>query len=390
MGQLEQQLLNQLKPTLGRLCACREEALERFERLGLPAFCSENYQRTDLSTMLEGNWRIQAPVYQSNLEHIQLPVGAFSGMLSDFNGELPSIPSTNDDALQALTMGVDAQAFLIYLPKDCRLSTPIEVTALLESQDAILAPSRFVLILEDGAQAEIVSRDRNISQTNSLGLQSVEIYLSKGAKLNYTDIEDSVELARRISTCHLYQEEGSDANISFISLRSGKTRNNYYCNLAGERASLSLSGIVINSGGGHVDNYSYISHSVPHCTSNELFKYVLSDHSYGIFTGRILVAKDAQKTEAYQNNRNLLLSPDARMQAKPQLEIYADDVRCSHGMTTGQLSQDALFYMRQRGIEKSEAKRLLSIAFAEDVLALIEREELRDALREEVAVRFAQ
>lgn len=390
MGQIEQSLIERLKPSLGYLCPCREEALRRFESLGLPAFRSENYQRTDLSAMLEGDWRIQAPSYESNLEQIQLPEGTFAGMLSDYMDDLPCVPSRHHDALQALAMGLDAQAFLIYLPKGSSLSQPIEVSALLDAQDSVLAPSRFVLVLEEGATAEIVSRDINRSKAVSLGLQSVEVYLHKGAKLQYTDIEDSLEQARRISTFHLYQEEDSDAKVSFLSLRAGKTRNNYYCDLAGEQASLSLSGIVINSGESHVDNHSYISHSVPHCTSNELFKYVLSDRSYGVFTGRILVAKDAQKTEAYQNNRNLLLSPEARMQAKPQLEIYADDVRCSHGMTTGQLSEDALFYMRQRGIAKSEAKRLLSIAFAEDVLALIEREELRDALREQVAERFAQ
>ena len=131
----------------------------------------------------------------------------------------------------------------------------------------------------------------------------------------------------------------------------------------------------------HTDNFSFIEHAVPHCTSDELFKYILLDESRGVFTGRILVAQDAQKTQAYQNNRNLLLSPSARMQSKPQLEIYADDVKCSHGMTTGQLSEDALFYMRQRGIALQEAKLMLSNAFAADVLKRIPEEELSEHLR---------
>ena len=113
------------------------------------------------------------------------------------------------------------------------------------------------------------------------------------------------------------------------------TRNNYSVTLAEERADLKVSGFVLTAGKAHADNFSYIEHAVPHCTSDELFKYVLRDDSRGVFTGRILVAQDAQKTQAYQNNRNLLLSPTARMQSKPQLEIYADDVKCSHGMTTG-------------------------------------------------------
>ena len=152
---------------------------------------------------------------------------------------------------------------------------------------------------------------------------------------------------------------------------------------------MQLGGFVVNSDKEHTDNFSFISHSVPHCTSTELFKYVLRDDSYGVFTGRILVAIDAQKTQADQTNNNLLLSKTARMQAKPQLEIYADDVKCSHGMTTGQLSEQALFYMQQRGIAKDEAKRLLSIAFSEDVLLHLDREELRDEVRELIAERFA-
>ena len=170
-----------------------------------------------------------------------------------------------------------------------------------------------------------------------------------------------------------------------MTLARGVTRNNYYISLAEEEADLKVSGFALSKDKGHADNFSYIEHAVPHCTSDELFKYILLGDSRGVFTGRILVAQDAQKTQAYQNNRNLLLSPTARMQSKPQLEIYADDVKCSHGMTTGQLSPEALFYMQQRGIPREEAKLMLSHAFAEDVLERIPLDEEAEAIREHIA-----
>lgn len=367
----------------------RAEALGRFAELGLPRYRSENYQRTDLEAMLSEAWEYGTAEYSCNAEELALPVGAYFGDLSKFSGKLPTLKSTEQDALAQLVKGLNEEAILLYLPSGAKVEKPFEFESFLMANGRVLEARRIVIVLGEGAEFEMTVRERNVGEHVSMSLQSLEIYLSRSAKLSYTDIEQTSELSRRISTLHLYQEGESDANINFISLNNGKTRNNYYCDLAGEYANLSLGGFVLNSDKEHTDNFSFISHSVPHCTSNELFKYVLRDESYGVFTGRILVAIDAQKTQAYQTNNNLLLSKAAKMQAKPQLEIYADDVKCSHGMTTGQLSEDAIFYMQQRGIAKDEAKRLLAIAFSEDVLLLLERDELRDEVRELIAARFA-
>lgn len=366
-----------------------QEALERFLALGLPKFRSENYQRTDLAAMLSEDWEYGQAEYTGNMEDLGLPQGAFMGYARDFGSALPQLSSAEDDALAQLVKGLCPDAWVIYLPKGTKAERPYEVEAFLMANGRVLEARRIVLILEEEATFEMIVRERNVGEHPSMSLQSLEIYLGERAKLNYTDIEQTSSLSRRISTLHLYQQAESDANINFYSLTNGKTRNNYYCDLAGEGANLSLGGFVLNSDKEHTDNFSFISHSVPHCTSNELFKYVLRDDSYGVFTGRILVALDAQKTQAYQTNNNLLLSKTAKMQAKPQLEIYADDVKCSHGMTTGQLSEQAIFYMQQRGIAKAEAKRLLSIAFAEDVLQLLEREALQDEIRQLIAEGFA-
>lgn len=385
MSSITDRLLS-LKPNPS---AEQKNALDKFLELGLPLYRSENYQRTDLSAMLDEAWEYGSAEYSDNRDEITLPEGAYLGNLKHSPIALKSIKSLAQDPIAQLVQGLNEEATLLYLPKGARIEKPYEVESFLMSNGRVLEARRVIIVLDEGASLEMLVKERNVGDHVSMSLQSIEIYLSKGAKLSYTDLEQTSELSRRISTLHLHQEEESDANINFFSLTNGKTRNNYHCDLAGEGANLQLGGFVVNSDKEHTDNFSFISHSVPHCTSTELFKYVLRDDSYGVFTGRILVAIDAQKTQAYQTNNNLLLSKTARMQAKPQLEIYADDVKCSHGMTTGQLSEQALFYMQQRGIAKDEAKRLLSIAFSEDVLLHLNREELRDEVRELIAERFA-
>ena len=385
MSSITDRLLS-LKPNPS---AEQKNALDKFLELGLPLYRSENYQRTDLSAMLDEAWEYGSAEYSDNRDEITLPEGAYLGNLKQSPIALKSIKSLAQDPIAQLVQGLNEEATLLYLPKGARIEKPYEVESFLMSNGRVLEARRVIVVLDEGASLEMLVKERNVGDHVSMSLQSIEIYLSKGAKLSYTDLEQTSELSRRISTLHLHQEEESDANINFFSLTNGKTRNNYHCDLAGEGANLQLGGFVVNSDKEHTDNFSFISHSVPHCTSTELFKYVLRDDSYGVFTGRILVAIDAQKTQAYQTNNNLLLSKTARMQAKPQLEIYADDVKCSHGMATGQLSEQALFYMQQRGIAKDEAKRLLSIAFSEDVLLHLDREELRDEVRELIAERFA-
>ena len=173
-----------------------------------------------------------------------------------------------------------------------------------------------------------------------------------------------------------------------ITLTNGLTRNNYYVELEGEYAETTLCGLSVLDKEQQLDTYTHITHAKPHGTSNELFKNVLNDRAVGAFSGRILVNEGADKTSAYQTNRNLCATREAHMYSKPQLEIYADDVKCSHGMTTGQLDENALFYMRSRGIPADEARMLLSVAFMADVIDTIRVEALRDRLHQLVEKRF--
>ena len=367
----------------------REAAYDAFARLGLPRFKSENYQRTDLPTIFSEDWKLHlvdgAPYWASQA----FAPGIFIGALSDFVRLHPEVAQEYygriapiaTDGLVALNTLFASEGLVIYLPRGAKVPGHIELSYILPRLAGHISVERALIILEDEAEATLHFRDCPEEGGRALALRTIEVYVGRRARFSLIEREESPATNVRVSSLYLRQMQESVVDLSGVILRNGVTRNNYFVTLAEERADLKISGFVLTADQAHADNFSYIEHAVPHCTSDELFKYVLRDDSRGVFTGRILVAQDAQKTEAYQNNRNLLLSPSARMQSKPQLEIYADDVKCSHGMTTGQLSSDALFYMRQRGISLEEARLMLSNAFAEDVVARIPVEDIAGDLR---------
>ena len=367
----------------------REAAYDAFARLGLPRFKSEDYQRTDLPSIFSEDWKLHlvdgAPYWASQA----FAPGIFIGALSDFvrfHPELAQeyygrIAPIATDGLVALNTLFAAEGLVIYLPRGAKIPGHIELSYILPRLAGHISVERALIILEDEAEATLHFRDCPEEGGRALALRTIEVYVGRRARFSLIEREESAATNVRVSSLYVRQMQESVVDLSGVTLRNGVTRNNYFVTLAEERADLKISGFVLTADQAHVDNFSYIEHAVPHCTSDELFKYVLRDDSRGVFTGRILVAQDAQKTQAYQNNRNLLLSPSARMQSKPQLEIYADDVKCSHGMTTGQLSSDALFYMRQRGISLEEARLMLSNAFAEDVVARIPVEDIAGDLR---------
>ena len=367
----------------------REAAYDAFARLGLPRFKSEDYQRTDLPTIFSEDWKLHlvdgAPYWASQA----FAPGIFIGALSDFVRLHPEVAQEYygriapiaTDGLVALNTLFAAEGLVIYLPRGAKIPGHIELSYILPRLAGHISVERALIIFEDEAEATLHFRDCPEEGGRALALRTIEVYVGRRARFSLIEREESPATNVRVSSLYVRQMQESVVDLSGVTLRNGVTRNNYFVTLAEERADLKISGFVLTADQAHTDNFSYIEHAVPHCTSDELFKYVLRDDSRGVFTGRILVAQDAQKTQAYQNNRNLLLSPSARMQSKPQLEIYADDVKCSHGMTTGQLSSDALFYMRQRGISLEEARLMLSNAFAEDVVARIPVEDIAGDLR---------
>jgi Fe-S cluster assembly protein SufD len=247
---------------------------------------------------------------------------------------------------------------------------------------------RVLIILEEGAEAKFLFCDHAMDDRHFLTTQVIEAYVGQNAKLDLYCLEETHAKNVRVSNVYIDQEANSRVNHNVITLHNGLTRNKLDLNLIGEGAECSCNGCVIADKQQHVDNNTLITHHVPHCTSQELYKYVLNDEATGAFAGKVYVAKDAQKTISQMTNQNLCATKNARMYTQPMLEIYADDVKCAHGSTVGQLNDAALFYMQQRGISRKEAQLLLQSAFINEVIGHMELEPLRDRLHYLVEKRF--
>ena len=404
----------------------RAAALADFERLGFPSSRAEDYRYTDVSRSFAPDYgmnlkRVRIPVnpqdvfhcdvpnlstslyfvvndsfYHQALPKAHLPEGVYVGSLKDFSNERPEVVSryygklatSSKNGIVALNTMFAQDGFVVYVPQGVAVERPIQLVNIFRSDVDLMASRRVLVIMEPRSEAKLLVCDHSIDTVRFLANQVIEVFVGEGASFDYYDLEESSDTTIRFSSLFVKQEAGSNVVINGITLTNGLTRNDYQVELLGERAETTLCGMSILDKEQHVDTYTHITHAVPRCKSNELFKNVLNDQAVGAFSGRILVREGADKTEAYQSNRNLCATREARMYSKPQLEIYADDVKCSHGMTTGQLDEEAIFYMRSRGISLDEARMLLSVAFTSDVIDHVRVEALRDRLHRLVEKRF--
>jgi Fe-S cluster assembly protein SufD len=249
---------------------------------------------------------------------------------------------------------------------------------------------RNLVIAGEGSRVSIVEEYVGVGPhpyfTNSI----TEIFAARGAVVEYDRFQHESEAAFHVSSLYARQEEGSVLAVNSVSYGSAMARHNITSLLAGERAECTLNGLTLTTGSQHIDNHTTIDHATPNCQSHELYKAILEGSSRGVFNGKIFVRRDAQKTDAKQTNRTLLLSDDATVDTKPQLEIFADDVKCTHGATVGQLDEEQVFYLRSRGIGLEDARDLLTNAFASDVLNRIRLEPLREHLQAILHVRLCK
>ena len=334
--------------------------------------------------------------YHQALPKAHLPEGVYIGSLKDFSDERPEVAAryygklatSSKNGIVALNTMFAQDGFVVYVPQGVAVERPIQLVNIFRSDVDLMANRRVLVIMEPRSEAKLLVCDHSIDTVRFLANQVIEVFVGEGASFDYYDLEESSDTTTRFSSLFVKQEAESNVVINGITLTNGLTRNDYQVELLGERAETTLCGMSILDKEQHVDTYTHITHAVPRCKSNELFKNVLNDQAVGAFSGRILVREGADKTEAYQSNRNLCATREARMYSKPQLEIYADDVKCSHGMTTGQLDEEAIFYMRSRGISLDEARMLLSVAFTSDVIDHVRVEALRDRLHRLVEKRF--
>ena len=295
-----------------------------------------------------------------------------------------------EDPTVALNSLLVQDGLFIYVPDGVIPERPIQLVNIFNAALDMMVQRRLLIVVGKNAAIRLLACDHTQSPDyRYLNNQVVEIVAMQGSTVDYYDMEESTPLTSRVSSIYVDQHEGSNVLIDGITLTNGFTRNNYHVEVNGEHAETHLLGMTIASGEQHVDSRTFISHNAPLCHSNEMFKYVLNDNAVGAFAGKILVQPNCPRVEAYQGNRNLCGAPTAKMYTKPQLEIYTDDVMCSHGSAVGQLDEEALFYMRTRGIGLDEARRLLMQAFVADVIDGVRLEALKDRLHYLVEKRFA-
>ena len=416
----------------GPMNAVRDQAFSDFKALGFPSKKVERYKYTDIQ-------RLFAPDYGLNLNRLIIPadpykafscevpnlstslfflvndafrggqkkeesfvIGSMNELLAEdsplmaqhstLSSFYSRLASTHDDAVTALNTMLAQDGLLVYVPRGVRVERTVQVINMLKAPaltgDGLMVNRRVLIVLEEGAELKMLFCDHAADDYPFLTTQVIEAYVGPRASLDLYCLEETHYKNVRVSNVYIDQQAGSHVNHNVITLHNGITRNKLDLTFSGEGAECQCYGCVITDKQQHVDNNTLITHRVPHCTSQELYKYVLDDQSTGAFAGRVLVEHGAQQTVSQMTNQNLTTSREARMYTQPMLEIYADDVKCAHGSTVGQLNDAALFYMRQRGISEHEARVLLQQAFINEVIEQMQLEPLRDRLRYLVGKRF--
>jgi Fe-S cluster assembly protein SufD len=406
--------------------AIRDKAFDDFKSQSFPTRKVERYKYSDMQQLFEPDYglninRLDIPVdpyqafkcdvpnlstllyfvvndafYTKALPKGNLPEGVVIGSLSQVATEKPELVSkyygklakTNEDAVTALNTMLAQDGLFVYVPKNVKVDRTIQVINILRSDVDLMVNRRVLIVLEEGAEAKFLFCDHAVDDRNFLSTQVIEAFVDENASLELNCLEETHYKNARVSNVYVDQQRSSRVNHNVITLHNGFTRNMLNLVFKGKGAECRCNGCVIADKSQHVDNNILIDHQVPHCDSNILYKYVLNDKSVGAFAGRVLVRKDAQKTTSQQTNQNLCTTKEARMYTQPMLEIYADDVKCNHGSTVGQLNDAALFYMQQRGVSVEEAKLLLEFAFINEVIDKMELEPLRDRLHHLVELRF--
>jgi Fe-S cluster assembly protein SufD len=292
------------------------------------------------------------------------------------------------DGIVALNTMFAQDGYYIHVQKGVTLTKPIQIVNILMAEEPLMNNQRNLIVMEPNSEARVMVCDHTLSSDKFVMNSVTEAHIGSDARFDFYNLQNQHNATTQVGGLYLEQMENSRVQTNHLTLHAGVSRNNIELKLAGEHAEGRAYGLYLLDKNQHVDNFLYIDHAVPNCFSDELFKGVLDDNATGAFTGKIMVRPDAQNTNAYQSNNNLLLTNNAKINTKPQLEIYADDVKCSHGATVGQLDEDAMFYLRTRGINKEESTILLMYAFAYEVIEKIRVEALREQIRDMVEKRF--
>ncbi|TRW22204.1 Fe-S cluster assembly protein SufD [Flavobacterium zepuense] len=400
----------------------RTEALKNFENKGFPTKKDEAWKYTSLNAVLKNDFSvfpkqdnaINYPdvkkffLHQIDTYKLVFIDGIFSSFLSSTTHDgidvcLMSSALTKpkykeiidtyfnkitnlDDSLTSLNTAFANEGAFINIPKGKVADKPIEIMYLSTGNEAaLMVQPRNLIIVGENAQVQIIERHQSLNSNPVLTNSVTEIFAQERSITDYYKIQNDVQTANLVDNTYIAQKGHSNASVHTFSFGGNITRNNLNFYHQGERIDSTLKGITIIGDKQHVDHYTLVRHATPNCESHQNYKSIFDGSSTGVFNGKIYVEKEAQKTDAFQQNNNILISEKATINAKPQLEIFADDVKCSHGCTVGQLDESAMFYMQSRGIPKKEAKALLMYAFSNEVIESIRIPELKDRITKLIA-----
>jgi Fe-S cluster assembly protein SufD len=394
----------------------RKEAISSFHKVGFPTPRHEEWRKTNVKPIVETRWTrgagavvpsqlLLAPFLFGGSEASQLVFvdGVFHPELSSTEGlsavvrignlasvvqeqpcvveaYLSRLGTSEKTAFAALNTAFMEDGAYVHVPEGVVVEQPIHFLYYSTGEEARVTYPRNLLIVGNQAHAALIESYAGPVDGRYLTNQVTELIVGENARVDHYKIQRESGAAHHISNTQIYIQGHAAVSTFHLTLGGAITRNDIDAVLDAEGIELNMNGFYMVGGTQHVDNHTLIVHEKPHCSSHELFKGILRDQSRGVFRGKIFVQKDAQKTDAIQNSKSLLLSDDAEISAMPQLEIYADDVKCTHGATTGHLDEEAVFYLQSRGIRKEAAKGLLTYAFANDLISRIEQECVRDEL----------
>ena len=368
----------------------KKELFTSFMSKGFPTTKDEEWKYTSLKKIVTKEYTIENTgeiIDSSTVEKYSL---GFENRIIFSDGKLIGSPnikgvsingfsnfgSNTTDSILQLNKALAQNGFTISVDKNTVLESPIEILFFATTENNF-SQYRNLISVGDNTEVKFVERIQTLNDSTSMVNHFTQIHCAKNTKVEYNKIQNNTPESRLIDTVNVYQEQDSTCDINTLIFGGSFTRNNLNFEQNGSNCESNMNGVSILDDNQLADNHTFVDHKSAHCRSNEMYKGVYLGNSKGVFNGKIMVRPDAQKIDAFQSNNNLLLSDNSTIDSKPQLEIYADDVKCSHGCTIGQLDEKALFYMRSRGIGLEEAKAVLTYAFASEAIENISVEEVK-------------
>ncbi len=397
----------------------KQEALKALENLEFPTTREEYWKYTRVGKITNANYS-QSPSFNVSdisrylVEGLEAYIvvfvnGFFSEELSDiskakgiticpiakarkeyvdqFEQYFGGLSKHESQFFSAVNTVYNTNGVYLNIQKNSLVDKPIHMINLTDAENAAYNP-RNLFVVEENAEVTIINSYETVSGS-SFTNSTTEIYVKEGANVDSYILQNQSETSNQVNEIDVVQKANSTYTANTVTLNGGLVRNNYNIEVKGQGCETNLYGLYLTSGNQHIDNHTIVDHIEPNCESNEVYIGVMDDASTAVFNGKVFVRSEAQKTNAYQQNKNMLLTDNASAYSKPELEIYADDVKCSHGSTTGQVDEEAIFYLQTRGVSEVSARKMMIRAFANEILDNIKIDALRDILESKIDERFS-